>query len=161
VRTQGRSGVGFLLRCLLQHLAKYLVATAQQFFFEVAEVLISGTSRIVDPLGQSKQQRFRLCWQKRCQRVGGGAVLKSNFQGRCHAPQRNWLPTLQKLICALQWGESGRGLHPFYAIVETPAGQAIAPKFNGSASSMGRKERGNCSFTPARGEDGEPARKRL
>jgi hypothetical protein len=38
VRTQGRSGVGFLLSRLLQHLAKHLVAAAQQCFFEVTEV---------------------------------------------------------------------------------------------------------------------------
>ena len=51
VRTQRRGGVGLLLSRLLQHLSKHFLAAAQQFFFQVAEILIRSTGRIVHPLG--------------------------------------------------------------------------------------------------------------
>jgi hypothetical protein len=45
VRTQGRSGRGFLLGGLFEHLAEQFVASAQEFFFQMAEVLIGGAGR--------------------------------------------------------------------------------------------------------------------
>lgn len=51
VRTQGRGGGGFLLGRPLEHLAEQFVPAAQEFLFQMAEILIGGASRDLESSG--------------------------------------------------------------------------------------------------------------
>ena len=99
MRTPGRRGGGFLLGGLFEHLAEQFVATAQELFFQVAEVLVGGAGRGLELAGQTAQHGLALRGQEVFQVVAN----VPNCRGRWRNYLRPILPVSvpdQKLICA-------------------------------------------------------------
>jgi hypothetical protein len=62
--------VGFLLRGLLQHLAKQFMAAPQKFLFQMAQTFLGGANRVMKPSSQAQQYLLPLGGQEHFQFVG-------------------------------------------------------------------------------------------